>query len=140
MLSAGGGGAKEEGVFLLHADDSREEILNGAVLDAGDMRAEVFFSDFPPGADSTVDIYLTEAPTIFEQMDGAVRSGDAEGTRRAAHSLKSASGNLRAGRLSDLLQAMEVLGKEGDVEGAQVAFPELLAEFESVMTYLRSLR
>ena len=90
--------------------------------------------------EATVDIYLTEAPTIFEQMDGAVRSGDAEGTRRAAHSLKSASGNLRAGRLSDLLQAMEVLGKEGDVEGAQVAFPELLAEFESVMTYLRSLR
>jgi CheY-like chemotaxis protein/HPt (histidine-containing phosphotransfer) domain-containing protein len=90
--------------------------------------------------DATVDIYLTEAPTIFEEIDGAVRSGDTEGTRRAAHSLKSASGNIRAGRLSDLLQAMEVLGKEGDVEGALVAFPELHAEFESVMTYLRSFR
>ena len=91
-------------------------------------------------ADATVEIYLSEAPRIFGQVEEAVRSGDPEAARRAAHSLKSASGNIRAARLADLLQAMEASGKAGDLAGVQGAFPALQAEFRSVMAYLETFR
>ncbi|HSG07698.1 MAG TPA: Hpt domain-containing protein, partial [Longimicrobiales bacterium] len=87
-----------------------------------------------------VDIYMSEAPKIFGQIEEAVGSGDTDAARRAAHSLKSASGNIRAVRLAELLQAMEVLGKAGDVEGARGALPELQGEFRAVLAYLRAPR
>jgi HPt (histidine-containing phosphotransfer) domain-containing protein len=89
---------------------------------------------------TTVEIYLSEAPAIFRQIDEAVSHADSEEVRRAAHSLKSASGNIRAGRLADLLQVMEVLGKEGDLEAVRSAYPELRGEYEAVMEYLRTQR
>ncbi len=64
LLTAGGGGGSpsggDTGVFLLHADDSREAIANGAALDVGEMSAEVFFSDFPPKLNSGMDVFLKE--------------------------------------------------------------------------------
>lgn len=56
-----GGGAPESSLYLLGANDSRTAIQNGALLDIGGMKAEVFFSEFPPRLDSTMDVYLTDA-------------------------------------------------------------------------------
>ena len=58
---SGGGGAPESSLYLLGANDSRTAIQNGALLDIGGMKAEVFFSEFPPRLDSTMDVYLTDA-------------------------------------------------------------------------------
>ncbi len=87
--------------------------------------------------DTTVDIYLEESPAIFARLEQAVAAGDSDGARKSAHSLKSSSGNIRAHRLSRLLQAMEMLGRDADPEGARSAMPELSAEFGAVMAYLR---
>jgi HPt (histidine-containing phosphotransfer) domain-containing protein len=87
--------------------------------------------------DTTLDIYLEESPVIFAALEAAVGAGDSDGTRGRAHSLKSSSGNIRANRLYHLLQAMEALGRDGDVEGARSALAELREEFDAVMAYLR---
>jgi two-component system, sensor histidine kinase and response regulator len=86
--------------------------------------------------DTTVDIYMEESPVIFAALEAAVTAGDSDGARRRAHSLKSSSGNIRANRLYQLLQAMEMLGRDADPEGARSALPELRAEFDAVMAYL----
>jgi HPt (histidine-containing phosphotransfer) domain-containing protein len=87
--------------------------------------------------DTTLAIYVGDAPVIFAGLEAAVAAGDTDGVRRSAHSLKSASGNIRANRLYGLLQAMEKLGRDGDAEGVRAAWPELNAEFSAVMAYLR---
>ncbi|MDP2959475.1 MAG: response regulator [Longimicrobiales bacterium] len=87
--------------------------------------------------DTTLAIYVGDAPVIFAGLEAAVAAGDTDGVRRSAHSLKSASGNIRANRLYGLLQAMEHLGRDGDAEGVRAAWPELDAEFSAVMAYLR---
>ncbi len=71
LVGSGGGGGSSgtaggsptgdnPGVFLLHPDDTREAIKNGAALGVGDMTAEVFFSEFPPKLNSSMDVYLTD--------------------------------------------------------------------------------
>ena len=87
--------------------------------------------------DTTIEIYLAEAPTIFSALDTAVLTGASEDVRRAAHSLKSASGNIRAERLASLLQEMEHRGRDQDVEGAREALEELRAEYRAVIAYLQ---
>ena len=87
--------------------------------------------------DTTLAIYASDAPAIFAGLEAAVAAADTDELRRGAHSLKSASGNIRANRLCGLLQAMENLGRDGDAEGARAAWPEVKAEFGAVMAYLR---
>ena len=89
--------------------------------------------------DTTIAIYLDDAPGIFEKIESSVEADDAEGVRKAAHSLKSASGNIRANRLYEMLQEMERLGRDGDVGGVRAAFPPLRSEFRAVMEYLESV-
>ncbi len=88
----------------------------------------------------TLDVYLSEAPQLFEGLEAAVDKGAAEEIRRAAHSLKSASGNIRAKRLAEFLQRMEDRGKGGEVDGARAALGELRAEYDAVILYVKADR
>jgi len=91
-------------------------------------------------ADTTVAIYVEDSPKIFAEIETAVAAGDAGAVSGAAHSLKSASGNIHAKRLFELLQGMEALGRAGDLAGARDAIGELRAEFAAVMSYLGGAR
>jgi CheY-like chemotaxis protein len=90
--------------------------------------------------DVTLDVYLSEAPELFRGLEGAVAGGEAEAVRRAAHSLKSASGNIRAKRLADMLQQMEDRGKNGEVDEARGMLGALRQEYEAVVEYLQADR
>lgn len=88
--------------------------------------------------DSTLAVYLSEAPEIIERIEGAVEAGDADEIRAAAHSLKSSSGNIRANRLSELMAELEHLGRDGKTVEAAQMIESAKAEHERVMAYLRS--
>jgi len=88
----------------------------------------------------TLDVYLSEAPELFRALEQALDGGDAEAVRRAAHSLKSASGNIRAKQLADMLQGMEDRGKQGEVAEARAALGTLRDEYQAVIRYLREER
>ncbi|GMV04713.1 MAG: hypothetical protein AMXMBFR53_09930 [Gemmatimonadota bacterium] len=112
----------------------------GPPVDLEGFRAVMREAGVEDVVDTTLEIYIGDAPGIFASIAAAVEAGDAETVRKAAHSLKSASGNIRANRLYEMLQAMESTGKAGDVEGVRAAFPGLKGEFDAVMDFLRTPR
>ena len=106
-------------------------------VDLAGFRAMMADAGVEEIVDTTLVIYLEESPRVFASLESAVRSRDVEGVRRAAHSLKSSSANIRANRLAGLLQAMEHLGQAGDAVGAGAALPELSAEFAAVVAQVK---
>jgi CheY-like chemotaxis protein/HPt (histidine-containing phosphotransfer) domain-containing protein len=88
--------------------------------------------------DATLEAFASEAPAIFAGLEASVSSRDAEGVRRGAHALKSAAGNIRAYRLTELLEALEKLGRSADVAGAESLFGQVREEHTVVLEYLRS--
>jgi len=111
-----------------------------APVDLKGFRATMREAGVEEVVDATLEIYLSEAPVLFNGIEQAVASGEPEDVRRAAHSLKSASGNIRANRLAFLLQYMEDRGQAGDVDGARELFGALREEYRAVIEYLEEGR
>ena len=81
--------------------------------------------------------FLEETPRIIENLKEAVSKLDANGYRRAAHSIKSNANTFGASALAELARQIE-LGSlpEGDDLSATIA---LEAEFQRAAVELRSL-
>ncbi|WP_345793287.1 response regulator [Thauera sp. JM12B12] len=69
-------------------------------------------------ASRVMKVYLESSNEVARQIEAALDSGDAEGLRRAAHSLKSSSANVGAMSLAGLLKELEGLGKDGRLADA----------------------
>ncbi len=83
-----------------------------------------------------VDALVIEAPDLLGRMDRALATGDAVMLRRAAHSLKSAAGNLGARRLRDMCEALELMGSSGDVGGAETLVVRARHEYDQALVAL----
>lgn len=83
-------------------------------------------SDF---IDELVATYLEETPTLLVALRAAFQRSDVEGFRRAAHSIKSSSASLGALRLSAQARALEILGKQGKLDGVEDDLDALEAEY-----------
>ena len=64
-----------------------------------------------------VGTFLEEAPTMLSALRAALAGGDAEGFRRAAHSLKSNASTFGAMALAAQARALELGGLPGDAAG-----------------------
>jgi histidine phosphotransfer protein HptB len=88
------------------------------------------------GADFAAELletFLAEAPGMLDALRQATAAGDAEGFRRAAHSIKSNAGLFGATALADMARGME-LG------GLTTAVPDAIeAEYARAMAALRGL-
>ena len=62
-----------------------------------------------------VSTFLEEAPDMIAELKSALADGDADGFRRAAHSIKSNANVFGASGLSELARKMEIEGS-GAVE------------------------
>ena len=82
--------------------------------------------------------YLGEAPQLVERIDTALRQADAEALSRAAHSLKSSSGNVGALGLSRLCAQAESIARSGSCDGAGTVVGSIHSEFERVRQALQS--
>jgi len=91
-------------------------------------------------ADRILGVYLDTCGKSFTQIEEATAAGDGEGLRRAAHSLKSSSGNVGAKRLYALLREFEGLGRDGGIEAARARLDELRHAFARACAELRALR
>jgi CheY-like chemotaxis protein/HPt (histidine-containing phosphotransfer) domain-containing protein len=76
-----------------------------------------------------IDIYLEDAGRLVEEMNGALAGGHGGTASRAAHTLKSSSGNMGAHTLSQMCLDLELAAKEGDLGVAQAIYGELAKEF-----------
>jgi HPt (histidine-containing phosphotransfer) domain-containing protein len=64
-----------------------------------------------------VQTYINDSRELINSARSALGSQDAEGLRRAAHTLKSTSANFGALRVSTLCRELEAASKDGQFEG-----------------------
>src|SRR5438093_12532107 len=86
-----------------------------------------------------IDTYVNDAVELLATMQQAVRDGNADEVRRAAHSLKSNSASLGARALAGLCLDVEQLARTGVLHGCSDQVERMRAEFGEVERELRSL-
>ena len=84
-----------------------------------------------------IQLFLEDCPAQLTVIKAAIDSGDAEGLRTAAHTLKGAAGNMSAKKLFEAAMTLERLGAAGRIEAARAAWRTLSAEAVQVMDALR---
>ena len=88
------------------------------------------------GADFVVELigtFLVEAPGLLAELRAARAAGDADGYRRAAHSLKSNGNTFGASRFSALARDLEL----GALVPETAPVDALAAEYERVAVALK---
>jgi len=86
-----------------------------------------------------IGAYLTDTPMRFAQLEAAVTSRDAAGLRQAAHSLKSSSANVGAEQVAGLCRELEMIGRQGSVEGAQALLSGIEVQLPRALETLRTM-
>ena len=67
------------------------------------------------------------------------RRNDAATIRQAAHSIKSTSNTFGALSLGEMAKELEMMGRAGDLAGAQVKVDRLADEYDRVQQALKDL-
>lgn len=86
-----------------------------------------------------VDTFLEEAPGILAELRNALAATDADGYRRAAHSLKSNASTFGALTLAGLARDAELGGFVGDHAADTAVIDALEAVYQSAATRLGEL-
>ena len=87
-----------------------------------------------------IDTFLEDAPGLLGSLEAALGAQDAEGFRRAAHSLKSNGASLGALSFSASAKELEMIGKTGDLSGVGDKAEQLHAEFDQVAQALKEYK
>lgn len=83
-----------------------------------------------------IQLYMRNTPPLLETLRQAVTRGDAPTVHKAAHSLKSSSGNLGALTLSTLCRELETMGRTHCLASAPAVLARLEAEYSAVCAAL----
>lgn len=86
-----------------------------------------------------IDAFLDDTPNLFAQMRSALKSGDAESFRRAAHSMKSNAATFGAMQLSALAKELEAFGRENNLNVGN-RLDAMEESFRQVNMQLKSLK
>ncbi len=82
--------------------------------------------------------FAETGPGMVSQVKDALDSGDPDAVYRAAHQLKGASATMGAVKLASVAADIEMLGREGDVNGAADRMSSLEIEFQRAVPLLLS--
>jgi signal transduction histidine kinase/DNA-binding response OmpR family regulator/HPt (histidine-containing phosphotransfer) domain-containing protein len=82
-----------------------------------------------------LDEFLGNVHRQLGVIHQALDAGDAEKVRREAHSIKGASGNLRAMELAQIARALENVGESGVLDGGHDVLERLAAEVGRLETF-----
>ena len=86
-----------------------------------------------------VETYCSETPQLIAKLRNALDVDDAGAFRQAAHSIKSTSNAFGALSLGEMAKELEMLGRAGDLAGAQAKVDRLAAEYDRVQRALTDL-
>ncbi len=84
-------------------------------------------------------LFLEECPELVAQVRTAVVSGDADALQQAAHTLKGSVSNFGAAAASEAALALELMGRNGELNQAQTGLAALeraLAHIEPALAEL----
>jgi len=85
------------------------------------------------------ELFVQECPRLLSNIEEAIRHKDAGALERAAHELKGSAANFAAQPVVDTAFQLEVMGRNGDIEGAPKAFVELESKIDCLKQDLVSL-
>ena len=107
------------------------QVLEGLVESVGGDRA--FFTEL-------IDEFLDDAPRQLQALRVSATAGDAETTRRAAHTLKGNGRTFGATELALLCQEVEAAAANGDLDVARSRIGEVDDAWERVRAALVAAR
>ena len=84
-----------------------------------------------------IKTFLAECPSLLERVRQAARQRDAVTLERAAHALKGSLGDIAAPPAFDAAQALEQIGREGDLDGSEEALVNLEESLHQLERQLR---
>ena len=87
-----------------------------------------------------LELFATEATKGMELIASAIAAGDLDALGRAAHSLKSSAGNVRAKALAGALQELETAATRGDGAAAARLVGAVQAEHTAALKHLSERR
>ena len=117
-----------DGTIKVDSDDI-EPAVNASVFD--EVR-EVMGDDF----NELLSAYVSSMNDILQKLPQSCHDSDLQEAQRMAHSMKSASANIGAERLSTMARQLENQTRKGNLEQAQSQLAELDSEFRRVHRYL----
>jgi CheY-like chemotaxis protein len=85
---------------------------------------------------SIVEVVLQECPSLLEDLDNAIRTGHAEGVKRAAHTIRGSVRLFDVPSVTELTTVLENMGQSGDLQRAAERVAALKREFETVLSEL----
>jgi diguanylate cyclase (GGDEF)-like protein len=89
-----------------------------------------------PALQHTVALFLEDTPVYLEQLEQALKEGDADAARAMAHSIKGSSGNLGAVNLAQYAKEVEELAIEQQLADIVPLQPRLHQAYEAVAAVL----
>jgi signal transduction histidine kinase/DNA-binding response OmpR family regulator/HPt (histidine-containing phosphotransfer) domain-containing protein len=109
-----------------------------ASVDAPTLRrfVETMGDDDPAFVQEMIEQFLTDAPGLIADLRVGLGAGDAEGVRRAAHTLKSNANTFGARVLGERCAALEATAKAGDLGDAEASIDAIEAGFMQVQVDL----
>jgi two-component system sensor histidine kinase/response regulator len=87
-----------------------------------------------------IDLYLDYSPTLVGEIEAAIAKEDADALNQAAHSLKSSSASLGAQGFAALCKDLEMIGRNGSIDGAGDIFDKLKGLYPQVCDALTAER
>jgi HPt (histidine-containing phosphotransfer) domain-containing protein len=84
-------------------------------------------------------IFVEEYPQLLQEIEAAIRDRSAVRLERAAHTLKGSVSNFGAQAATEAAYRLETLGRQGKLEQAEEALPDLLSEFVQLESALHQL-
>jgi histidine phosphotransfer protein HptB len=88
-----------------------------------------------------IDTYLIDSTDQLATLRSSLAADDAEGFRRAAHSLKSNSANFGANGLAAQAKELEMMARAGSLDGAEAklaSFEDTYARVSAELSHLRA--
>jgi signal transduction histidine kinase/CheY-like chemotaxis protein/HPt (histidine-containing phosphotransfer) domain-containing protein len=89
---------------------------------------------------SLIELYLAETPPLLSTMREGLRAGDVEPVREAAHTLKSTSGSLGAGRMAALCVQLEGCLRRGSLGESEALVAGLVQDYGRVEQALKRMQ
>jgi CheY-like chemotaxis protein len=106
-------------------------------IPAVDMeRLQEFTEGDPANLTELATLYVKQTSQQLEQLQAAIKTGDAPGVRRIAHSCAGASATCGMKRIVPLLRDLEEQGDAGKLTSAPVLYTQVVQEFELICTIL----
>jgi HPt (histidine-containing phosphotransfer) domain-containing protein len=83
-----------------------------------------------------IEMYLSHSLSLMQKLDEAVAADNQKAIMETAHTLKSSSAQLGAGRLAKLLQELENMGRGEETTAAPQVLTKVRQEFDAARTAL----